>query len=145
MPKQPPTPKRVQRCRELAARLIEPLRAVAREHGYALGVHGTIERDIDLIAAPWAKPLSPARVLADAIQAKAEEIAGLAYLKDAEGAANPHYDYSGRPGYKPHGRLVWSFHLGGGPYIDLSVLAPGHEPDTWEYVIGAARPISEGG
>ncbi len=125
-----------EKTREYAERLIEPLREVARVHGYALGVHGTLERDIDLIAAPWAKPLSPARVLADAIQAKAEEIIGFAYLKDAEGSANPSYHENGSPGYKPHGRLVWSFHLGGGPYIDLSILAPGYEPDIHDYVLG---------
>lgn len=32
---------------------IEHIRAVAREIGYAIGVHGTLERDLDLIAAPW--------------------------------------------------------------------------------------------
>lgn len=136
MAKQPPTAKHVEKCREYAERLIEPLREVARAHGYALGVHGSLARDIDLIAAPWAKPLSPARVLAEAIQAKAEEITGIAYFKDAEGAANPEYKWNGSPGHKPHGRLCWSFHLGGGPYIDLSVLAPGYEPDVHDYVLG---------
>ena len=32
------------------------------------------------------------------------------------------YHLKGCPGMKPHGRLCWSFHLGGGPYIDLSVM-----------------------
>lgn len=32
---------------------IEQIRAAAREIGYAIGVHGTLERDLDLIAAPW--------------------------------------------------------------------------------------------
>lgn len=32
---------------------IEKLREVAREHGWALAVHGSLNRDIDLIAAPW--------------------------------------------------------------------------------------------
>ena len=30
-------------------KLIAPLRAVARQHGYALTVHGSIKRDIDLV------------------------------------------------------------------------------------------------
>jgi hypothetical protein len=33
--------------------LIEPLRAVARSLGYALTVHGSLVRDIDLVAVPW--------------------------------------------------------------------------------------------
>lgn len=38
---------------ELALPDIEKIRKVAREIGYAIGVHGTMERDLDLIAAPW--------------------------------------------------------------------------------------------
>jgi hypothetical protein len=32
---------------------IDRIRALAREVGYAIGVHGSLERDLDLIAAPW--------------------------------------------------------------------------------------------
>lgn len=32
---------------------IDRIRELAREVGYALGVHGTLERDLDVIAAPW--------------------------------------------------------------------------------------------
>lgn len=32
---------------------IGPIRKLAREVGYAIGVHGSQERDLDLIAAPW--------------------------------------------------------------------------------------------
>ncbi|HEY1071473.1 hypothetical protein [Brevundimonas sp.] len=32
---------------------IDRIRELAREVGYAIGVHGTMERDLDLIAAPW--------------------------------------------------------------------------------------------
>lgn len=32
---------------------VDKIRALAREVGYAIGVHGTMERDLDLIAAPW--------------------------------------------------------------------------------------------
>ena len=33
--------------------IIEKIRAIARAKGWAIGVHGTLERDIDLIAVPW--------------------------------------------------------------------------------------------
>ena len=32
---------------------VNRIRELAREVGYAIGVHGTLERDLDLIAAPW--------------------------------------------------------------------------------------------
>lgn len=33
--------------------VIEKIRAVGRVHGWAIGVHGTLKRDIDLIGVPW--------------------------------------------------------------------------------------------
>jgi len=33
--------------------IIPTMRDAARECGYALGVHGTLRRDLDIIAAPW--------------------------------------------------------------------------------------------
>lgn len=101
-------------------KLIEPLRAKARELGYALGVHGTLKRDIDLIACPWTHEAVDARTLAEALlKVAADHNNGLAFLKPHE---DDRYFWAGCPGHKPHGRLVWTFHLGGGPYIDLSVM-----------------------
>jgi hypothetical protein len=41
------------------AAIIESMRAIAREHGWALAVHGTLVRDIDLIAVPWVEEAAP--------------------------------------------------------------------------------------
>jgi len=102
---------------------LEPrIREAARKCGYALGVHGSLRRDFDVIAVPWTRDAVPARELADAIKAAAEQVVPCAYIRDTKGAANPDYFLNGCPGAKPHGRLVWSYHLGGGPYIDLSVM-----------------------
>lgn len=98
------------RCRELADILIVPLREVARRHGYALGVHGSLSYDIDLIACPWRDSCMPPEVLATAIKEAVRAIVGTAD------------DYNDCPEQKPHGRLAWSFHMGGGPYVDLSVM-----------------------
>lgn len=38
---------------DLAIPDIAAIQASAREVGYAIGVHGSLERDVDLIAAPW--------------------------------------------------------------------------------------------
>lgn len=43
---------------------VEPIRRLAREVGYALGVHGSLERDLDLIAAPWSEDAVSASELA---------------------------------------------------------------------------------
>lgn len=102
-------------------RLIGPLRAKARELGYALAVHGTLKRDIDLVAAPWAPEAVEAVVLAEALRATAaEHNGGVAFQTPVE--ADDPWHRAGMPCHKPHGRLCWSFHLGGGPYIDLSVM-----------------------
>lgn len=46
---------------------VEPIRRLAREVGYAIGVHGSQERDLDLIAAPWTEEAVSAEELADHI------------------------------------------------------------------------------
>lgn len=33
--------------------ILEPIRRAARNQGYAVAVHGSLNRDIDLIAVPW--------------------------------------------------------------------------------------------
>lgn len=43
----------------LARRIIRPLRERAKVLGYAIAVHGSLERDIDLIAAPWTVEVGP--------------------------------------------------------------------------------------
>lgn len=120
--------------RPLFGLLIEPLRAVARSKGYSLAVHGSLKRDIDLIACPWTKEAVPAGELAEAIRAEAERVHGIAFQTSFESSD---YFQKGQPGYKDHGRLVWAFHLGGGPYIDLSVM-PRHpsmsDDQMWQLV-----------
>lgn len=88
--------------------------AVARELGYALGVHGSLARDLDVIACPWVETAAPAEELVEAIRAK---VGGCLSTQG--------------PTERPHGRRAWSIHLGGGPYIDLSVMprSTDHEPE----------------
>jgi hypothetical protein len=113
--------------RPVFERLIGPLRERARQLGYALAVHGTLKRDIDLIACPWTPEAVDARTLAEALQAVAREHnGGLAFHKPSE---TGEFFLRGCPGLKPWGRLVWSYHLGGGPYIDLSVMP--RTPEPW--------------
>lgn len=47
--------------------LLDKIRKVAREHGYAIGPHGSLERDFDLMAVAWREDFSDKNVLAEAI------------------------------------------------------------------------------
>jgi len=42
---------------------VAKIREIAKQYGYAIGEHGSRERDIDLIAAPWAEDAVPATTL----------------------------------------------------------------------------------
>lgn len=48
---------------------VKRIRALAREVGYAVGVHGSQERDLDLIAVPWVDSAVTAPALAEHIAA----------------------------------------------------------------------------
>lgn len=43
------------------------IREAAKEHGYAIGLHGSMRRDLDLIAAPWREGAAGPDTLAHAI------------------------------------------------------------------------------
>ena len=126
-------------AKEQYERLIGPLREVARSLGYALCVHGSLKRDIDLVAVPWAEEVVTPQELAEAIRSKAVEVnpIGVAFIKPEE---NDRFHRDGCPGMKPHGRYCWGFHLGGGPYIDLSVMSPCPRTETPRYEDAGSEP-----
>lgn len=102
------------RCQALYSQHIEPIRAAAYALGYAIGVHGTIRRDIDLIAVPWTEEARSTTELVSAI---------LEVIKPSGGYL-PKNDWVS---HKPHGRLAFGLYFPGfpyQPYIDLSVAAP---------------------
>jgi hypothetical protein len=43
------------------------LKEIAKSHGYNLVVHGSMNRDLDLIAIPWVNEPSPEREMIDAL------------------------------------------------------------------------------
>ena len=94
-------------------RLLEPIRALARVKGYAVAVHGSVARDIDLVAVPWTDDAASAEDLVSAVHdAVRSKLDGAGYIPpdDTRGAK------------KPHGRRAWTIILGSGVYIDLSVM-----------------------
>lgn len=84
-----------------------PIKERAQELGYAIAIHGSLLRDIDLIACPWTETAVDAETLKDAV---VKVVNGFIPERQRE------------PSQKPHGRLVWTIHIGGGSYIDLSVM-----------------------
>lgn len=93
------------------------IRAAAREHGYAIGIHGSTRRDFDLMAMPWREDAADRDTLAHAI---AKAACGL-------GRAGA-YDWT----VKPAGRFATSIpicwnelepRVDGQGIIDLSVMS----------------------
>jgi len=79
---------------------------IARERGSALAVHGSLGRDMDLIAAPWTEEADEPQSLIDAM------IAGTAgLLQQCTAATN-----------KPYGRVCYNIELTAGAYLDVSIL-----------------------
>jgi len=111
--------------REYYRVLIAPLRHVAYRYGYALGVHGSLGMDIDLIAVPWRDSCPNAASLVEAIRETAEKIIGYCAPRECEKDRLPEK--------KPCGRLAWSLYLGPEgldvPYIDISVMPKEYTPE----------------
>lgn len=89
--------------------LVPLLATAARRVGYALAVHGSMQRDLDLLAAPWTDEAADATELLEAI------FAACAFTALARQAVTG-------PTQQPHGRLSWAIPLDGGVYLDLSVM-----------------------
>lgn len=84
---------------------------LARENGYALTVHGTMNLDFDLVAIPWTDNAIEEHKLAKLIAEQLNMFDGVGFEKFHE-----------TPVIKPHGRLSWILYFGSHAYIDLSVM-----------------------
>jgi hypothetical protein len=109
------------------ARIFTIARVLAWSEGYALTMHGSFTRDLDLVAVPWTdKAREPEHLARRVIEACG--------LKDT----------AGNPGIKPHGRKVWTMRLpdfGDPRFVDFSVVEPTTSP-TKEGAIGADASVS---
>ncbi len=85
------------------AALYPSLAEIARTHGWALAVHGTLGRDMDLICVPWIEaPSEPAEVV--------REITNEFNIRTV-----------GEPDTTHHGRERWTISIGFGEcFLDLS-------------------------
>lgn len=91
-------------------------RIAARDYGYALAIHGSMMRDLDLIAIPWVKECRTPTAL----------IAQVKYRTDCETDGHPVHE-------REHGRLAVSFmlrtHFSDPRYVDFSIMPPSSQND----------------
>lgn len=103
------------------------IRKLAWEEGYAIGLHGSFTRDLDLIAVPWEdRACEPEHLVARIV--------------DATDLRSP----SSNPGKKPQGRLVWTLLFKGfndPRFVDLSIMPSARVCGNCE----TALPIGCGG
>lgn len=88
---------------------------VARKHGYALAVHGTLLRDVDLIAVAWVPNCKAPSTLMKALHGIVRAMAGSEQM---------YVRINKKPEVKPHGRLAWSLYFSRDAYLDISVIGP---------------------
>ena len=89
-----------------AAAMYPDLAKIARDHGYALAVHGSMARDFDLVAVPWTdEACEPDTLVTAMLAGRAARLIG------------------GEPSVKPHGRRAYTLSIGFGECaIDLSFM-----------------------
>lgn len=96
------------------------LHVIAKRHGYALTVHGSLHRDFDLVAVAWVEKASSPLQL---IQAFKKATAAVTHHEDGD-----YLIKDCAPTKKPHGRVAYSLHVTNygmyGGYLDISVIPP---------------------
>lgn len=111
---------------------------IAREHGYALAIHGTVATDLDLIAVPWTNEAIEAETLMLAIKDKLgafnyremlqHECGSWAKESEIDDMVTAEYARLAEPrgthdcALKPHGRKAWNLYLQLGCKVDLSIM-----------------------
>lgn len=78
--------------RALLDLILPPMRRAAKEAGYALTVHGSLNRDIDLVAVPWVENgLWSKEALRDALCGAVRGVTGRCnYISNRDWTVKPH-------------------------------------------------------
>ena len=102
------------------SQMLPKIREEGKRLGYAIALHGSMQRDFDLIAVPWVEDAVSAEVLEEMI------------AKEVDGYVIGETHDTGKldaPTQQPHGRKSWNICWGGMAFIDLSV-TPRQEKQT---------------
>ena len=105
------------------ARVFSVARCIAWSEGYALLMHGSFTRDLDLLAVPWTDRATDAEHLVRRIVLALDDLRLL--VKDP--------NVTSQATEKPHGRLAWTlvFKTFGDPrFVDLSVMPRNSTPSA---------------
>lgn len=90
---------------------LNEFRSAALDHGYTLTVHGSMARDLDLLAVPWVENASPVEDLVGSISACLGKTVYSEY----------HFEEKEE---RPHGRIVYTLAIASTWFIDLSIIKP---------------------
>lgn len=90
--------------------LFPRLSDIANKYGYALAAHGSLQRDMDLVAIPWTVDAKDQFELIEAFRNYLMTFCDI-FSAGLHG-----------PERKAHGRLAWMIQTGLGSAIDLSVM-----------------------
>ncbi len=102
------------------ALILPALMKAGREVGYAVAVHGSMARDLDLIAVPWTAEAVNAERLLMHLMASVDGRLRNGGRKEGENWVRVS---ASEPATLPHGRLAWAIHIGHeGLYLDVSVM-----------------------
>lgn len=100
--------------RALLDLILPPMRRAAKDAGYAITVHGSLNRDIDLVAIPWAEHnVWTADALIVSLLGAMRGVVGRAHCHDKDWVNKPH-------GRRAKTLLVWCGENSG--TLDLSVM-----------------------
>src|SRR5580692_1849836 len=94
-------------------------RIAGKTMGYAIGLHGTGQRDLDLIACPWIECPSSAEDLARYITQAIKRETNRAILVEGTPIETARWP---APALKPHGRLSYTILISSMYWIDLSIM-----------------------
>lgn len=99
------------------AQLLPKIREAAKGLGYALAIHGSMRRDLDIVAVPWVDDAQEPTKLVEAI---AKEVDG--FVIGSKDGGLERGEVHDNPTKQPHGRMSWNICWGGHPHIDLSIM-----------------------
>lgn len=89
--------------------VFEDLRKAALDCGWALGLHGSLSTDMDIMAMPWTED---AKSVEEMIQALSNCFSG---APSKHKHTIPYYD-------KPNGRVVYTMNIWADFYLDINVI-----------------------